>query len=88
MNETAYGVVLLMPVAIAKMFASRMMSSGLKPTSRSAGRRPAAARHPPLDRFGLALLVEGHDDDRRPVAPAEAGLAQELGLALLERRSS
>ena len=33
---------------------------------------------PPLDRLGLALLVEGHDDDGRAVAPAEAGLAQEL----------
>ena len=40
--------------------------------------------HPPLDRLRLALLVEGHDDDRGPVAPAEAGLPQELGLALLE----
>ena len=40
---------------------------------------------PPLDRLGLALLVEGHDDDGRAVAPAEAGLAEELVLALLER---
>ena len=39
----------------------------------------------PLDRLGLALFVEGHHDDRGAVAPAEAGLAQELGLALLER---
>ena len=34
---------------------------------------------------GLALLVEGHHDDRRAVAPAEAGLPEELVLALLER---
>ena len=40
---------------------------------------------PPLDRLGLALLVEGHDHDRRAVAPAQAGLAEELRLALLER---
>ena len=38
-----------------------------------------------LGRLGLALLVERHDDDGRAVPPAEAGLAQELGLALLER---
>ncbi len=31
------------------------------------------------------LLVEGHHDDGRAVVAAEAGLAQELGLALLER---
>ena len=62
------------------------MSSGLKPTT--LGQQvvgPPQDGDPPLDRFGLALLVEGHDDDRRAVAPAEAGLAEELGLALLER---
>ena len=32
---------------------------------------------------GLALLVEGHDDDRGAVALAELRLAQELGLAFL-----
>ena len=38
-----------------------------------------------LDRVGLALLVEGHDDHRGAVATGESRLAQELGLALLER---
>ena len=73
------------PVAIAKMFASRMMSSGREPDD--AGQQVVGAAQdgdPPLDGFRLALLVEGHDDDRGPVAPAEAGLAEELGLALLE----
>ena len=59
------------------------------------GRKPDVARQqvvgaaqdgdPPFDRFRLALLVEGHDNDGGPVAPAEAGLPQELVLALLER---
>ena len=40
---------------------------------------------PPLDQFGLALLVEGHDHDGRAVLPAEAGLPQERLFALLER---
>ena len=47
--------------------------------------RPPQDGDPALDRLGLAPLVEGHDDDRRSVTPAEASLAQELGLALLER---
>ena len=38
----------------------------------------------PLDRIGLALLVEGHDDDGGAVAAREASLAQELFLAFLE----
>ena len=62
------------------------MSSGLNPTV--AGQQVVGAPQdgdPPLDRLGLALLVEGHDHDGRAVAPAEAGLAQELLLALLER---
>ncbi len=62
------------------------MSSGLKPTV--AGQQVVGAaqdRDPPLDRLGLALLVEGHDDDGRAVATAQARLAQELLLAFLER---
>ena len=47
--------------------------------------RPPQDGDPALDRLGLTPLVEGHDDDRRSVTPAEASLAQELGLALLER---
>ena len=39
----------------------------------------------PFDRLGLALLVERHDHDGRPVAAAQAGLAEELRVALLER---
>ncbi len=38
-----------------------------------------------LEGVGLALLVEGHHDRRGAVAPHEARLAQELGLALLHR---
>ncbi len=47
---------------------------------------PVGDGHPLLDRLGLALLVEGHDHHGRAVAAGEAGLAQELGLALLERQ--
>ncbi|MBV6410709.1 MAG: hypothetical protein GAKPKEKM_01531 [Rhodocyclaceae bacterium] len=36
-------------------------------------------------RVGLALLVEGHDDHRRAVAPDFARLLEELRLAFLER---
>ncbi len=39
----------------------------------------------PLDRLGLAVLVEGHDHHGGPVAAGQAGLAQELRLSLLER---
>ena len=47
MNETAYALCSSIPVAIAKMFASRMMSSGRNPTtpvSRSYARRRTATR--------------------------------------------
>ncbi len=37
-----------------------------------------------LDRVGLALLVEGHDDDAGAVASDRAGLLEERFLALLE----
>ena len=47
---------------------------------------PVGDGHPLLDRLGLALLVEGHDHDRGAVPAREAGLAQELRLALLERQ--
>ncbi len=49
--------------------------------------QPVGARRDPdlaLDRPGLTLLVEGHDDDGRAVAPDEPGLAEELGFALLQ----
>ncbi len=38
-----------------------------------------------LGRVRLALLVEGHDDDRRPVAADPTGVLEEDLLALLER---
>ena len=78
-----------MPVATAKMFGSRMMSSASKPRlvdQQPIGRR--GDRDLALDGVGLALLVEGHDDDGRAVAAGEPGLAEELGLALLDARSS
>ena len=43
-----------------------------------------ADRELALRRFRLALLVEGHDHHGGAVAPDQAGLLQELGLALLE----
>jgi hypothetical protein len=56
-----------MPVAIAKMFGSRITSSGAKPAFcveqvvRAVGDRDLA-----LDRVGLALLVERHHDGAAP----------------------
>ncbi len=47
---------------------------------------PVGDGDPLLDRLGLALLVEGHDHHGRAVSAGEARLAQELGLALLERQ--
>ena len=76
-----------MPVPMAKMLGSTMTSVGSKPAcsvSRSMG--AVGDRDLPLDRVGLALLVEGHDDHRRAVAAGEPRLAQELVLALLERQ--
>jgi hypothetical protein len=58
-----------MPVATARMLGSKMMSSGGKPTpARSAACRRACRSHLALERVGLALLVEGHDDDGGAVA--------------------
>ena len=47
-----------------------------------------ADRHLALDRVGLALLVEGHDDHGRAVAPARAGPARGTSLRLPSGRSS
>ena len=41
-----------------------------------------------LGRLGLALLVEGHHDDRRAVAADAARVLEEGLLALLQARSS
>ena len=75
-----------MPVAIAKMFGSKMMSSGGKPTlARQQVVGALADLDLALERVGLALLVEGHHDRRGAVAAHELRLAQELGLAFLQR---
>ena len=47
--------------------------------------RPGQDRDPAVDRIGLALLVERHHHRGGAVAVAQPRLAQELGLALLER---
>ena len=61
-----------MPVAIAKMFGSKMMSSGGKPTSlRQQVVAALADLDLALEGVGLALLVEGHHDHRRAVAAHE-----------------
>ena len=62
-----------------------MMSSGAKPAC--CGQQvvgAAADRHLPLDRVGLALLVEGHHHDAGAVAADPPGLRQEVLLALLQ----
>ena len=52
------------------------------------GQQPVGARADldlAFDGIGLALFVEGHDDDRGAVAPHQPRLAQELGFAFLHR---
>jgi len=62
-----------MPVAMAKMFGSKMMSSGGKPTSSD---QHAVGAFADLDLaligVGLALFVEGHHHGGRAVARAPA----------------
>ena len=78
-----------MPVAIAKMFGSKMMSSGGKPTSSTRMSVGALADLDlALEGVGLALLVERHHDGRRAVAAHQLRLVQELVLAFLHARSS
>ena len=75
-----------MPVAIAKMFGSKMMSSGGKPIS--LGQQLVGARADldlALDGVGLAVLVEGHHHHGGAVAAHQPRLAQELGFAFLHR---
>ena len=43
-----------------------------------------ADRHLPLDRVGLALLVERHDDHAGPVAPDDRRLLEKIRLAFLQ----
>ena len=67
------------PVATARMFGSKMMSSGGKPASLGEEVVGAAAdRDLALDGLGLALLVEGHHDDGRPEAADLARLGEEV----------
>ena len=40
--------------------------------------------YPVIGRFRLAVLVEGHDNDRRAVAPGQSRLADEFRLAFLQ----
>ena len=66
-----------MPVATAKMFGSKMMSSGGKPTTFDQELVGALAdRDLAVDGVGLALLVERHDDDRSAIAPHVCGPAR------------
>ena len=75
-----------MPVATAKMFGSKTMSSGGK--SACLGQKLVGARADrdlALERVGLALFVERHHHDRRAIGAHELGLAQKLLLAFLHR---
>ena len=78
-----------MPVAIAKMFGSKMMSSGGKPTR--FGQDLVGARAD-LDLaragIGLALLVERHHDRGGAVAQHLARVLDEDALRLPSARSS
>ena len=75
-----------MPVAIAKMFGSRMTSSGGEAgLLREQVVGPVGDRDLAVGGVGLALLVERHDDGRGAVLPAERGVLEEGLLALLER---
>ncbi len=73
-----------MPVAMARMFGSKMMSVGSKPAGLGQQLvRALADRHLARDGFGLALLVERHDDDRGAVLADQPRLGEEVGLAFL-----
>ncbi len=74
-----------MPVATVRMFGSKITSVGEKADLVDQQVvRALADPHLVLDRRGLPLLVEGHDDDRGAVAPDQPGVVQELGFAFLE----
>ena len=73
-----------MPVATAKMLGSKMMSSAGKPDLLGEDVVGPPADHlAALQRVGLALLVEGHDDDGRAVLAAQPGVLDERLDALL-----
>ena len=66
-----------------------MMSAGIE--AHGLGEEPVGAladRDLALHGVGLALLVEGHHHHGRAVALRAPGLVEEVGLALLEARSS
>ena len=69
---------------MARMFGSKMMSSGSNPSPHEQPVRALADLDLACDRVGLAPFVEGHHDDRRAVAADEPRLAQEVVFALLE----
>jgi len=74
-----------MPVAMAKMFGSKTISSAGKADVLGEQFVGAAADLDlALDRVGLPLFVEGHDDSRPRVAAGQSGVAQETLLTLLE----
>jgi hypothetical protein len=74
-----------MPVATVRMFGSKMMSSGGKPTVVDEEAVGALADADLLGvGGGLALLVEGHDDHGGAVAKMVRDCSMKLRLALLE----
>ncbi len=74
-----------MPVAIARMFGSKMMSVGSNPTCSGQQRIGTLAdRHLARDGLGLPLLVKRHHDHAGAIAADRARLGQEVGLAFLQ----
>ena len=78
MNATAYWLCSSMPVATVRMAGSKMMSVGRH--AGLLGEQAIGARGDgqlALGGVGLALFVEGHDDDAGAVAADFPGLLQE-----------
>ena len=74
-----------MPVPMARMFGSKMMSAGSMPACLVRARRRGGRSRPcARSRLGLAGLVEGHDHHARAVAADGARLGEEVGLAFLQ----
>jgi hypothetical protein len=67
-----------MPVATAKMFGSKMMSSGGKPLVHQQAVGALADLDLAREGVGLPFFVEGHHDHGGAVAAAQLGLAQEF----------
>ena len=81
----AVAVVLSIPVAMAKMLGSKMMSSGKADLIDQDVVGAPGDRGLALERVGLALLVERHHHDGGAVAAHGLGMIDEGGLALLDR---